>query len=96
MLPAENLVIIYTSISCAAIALAAILATRDWRFHMAVDGLFSEDDTQLSPKLARLKEVQRMTEIADAAIAARQRQKPPVEPNSFGRNRKKTPIIDRR
>ncbi|MEO1046333.1 MAG: hypothetical protein AAFX04_12900 [Pseudomonadota bacterium] len=96
MIPADNLVIIYASISFAATALAAVLATRDWRFRMAVDGFFAEDDAQLSPKLARLKEVQRMTEIADAAIAARQRRVERIAPDSFGRSHKKTPVIDRR
>lgn len=74
-----------------------MIAVRDSRFNRAIDGFYDDDDGfDLSPKLIQLKELQRMTEIADTAIAARKRQKHQrVEPEGFGRKRKKVPIINR-
>lgn len=96
MLAVTHMAILYICISFAAIALAAVLMIRGWNGRMTEDGFFAADGGVSRHKPDRSYEVERMTVIADTAIAARLRRQEPAAPERFGRSRKKTPIIDRR
>ncbi|WP_438728724.1 hypothetical protein ACR9YC_00725 [Parasphingorhabdus sp. DH2-15] len=94
MILAEAINVTYGSLSFAAFGLAAVLASTDWRFRMALEGAYVRDPV-VQERLDRLKALQQLTEIADQANVARGHAEP-IMPESFGRNIKKQMVFNHR
>jgi len=94
MIVPEAINITYTSLSFASFGLAAILASTEWRFKMAINGAFTRDPA-VQERVDRMKALQQLTQIADQAVAAR-KDAERIAPEAFGRRREKTMVINHR
>lgn len=83
MIMAEAINVTYGSLSFAAFGLAAIIASTDWRFKLAINGSF-RGDVAVQHRMERLHLLRHTVRIADQAGGAR-RDAGFITPESFGR-----------
>lgn len=83
MIMADAINVTYGSLSFAAFGLAAIIASTDWRFRLAINGKMT-DDVAVRHRIDRLHLLRKVTHIADEAGRAR-RITGFITPETFGR-----------
>ena len=83
MIMAEAINVTYGSLSFAAFGLAAIIASTDWRFRLAINGTMT-GDAVVQHRMDRLHLLRNVTRIADEAGGAR-RNTGFITPETFGR-----------